>query len=126
MPLAYSYLEDEGMLVISGSGQVSLADRRACVHQVLADGTLPRHFPILINVSGVHEGPPAMEMHRVSGLVDELQARGGSRVAIVNNTLGHVTISHLIALSTTQSVTEVRAFASDEFALAWLREPVRA
>lgn len=68
----------------------------------------------------VHNTPTANEVWEIGALIQRLQSRFHGRVAIVNVTAGHVTFSHLIALSVEDGSKSVRVFSHENEALRWM------
>ena len=122
MAFDYCYESEPHLIVLTGSGTVTMAERAECVRWLLEDPALPREAAILIDVCRVENPPLNNEIAVVGMLVKQLQVRFGSLVAILNTTVGHVTLSHLIAFSAGAEEDKVRAFVSAGEARAWLAE----
>jgi hypothetical protein len=120
MALEYSYDHQAGLIHIVGHGTVSLDDRIHFIRRLLGDADLPARATVLVEVSGVTNAPSAEDIRVIGMLVERLQARFCGRVAIVNVTLGHVTLSHLVAFSVGDGYSRVQVFASNEEARDWL------
>lgn len=121
MALEYSYDPHAGLIRIVGFGAVSLNDRIIFARRLVEDPDLPAHAAVLIEVNAVASAPPAEDVGVIGMLIERLQARFHGRVAIVNLTVGHVTMSHLVALSVGDGYSRVQVFASEGEARDWLR-----
>lgn len=120
MPFEYSYDPQAGLIRIVGRGAVSMDDRIRCVRRLLDDADLPARAEILIEVNAVEAAPVADDIRVIALLIERLQSKFSGRVAIANLTVGHVTLSHLVALSVSGGHDRVRVFASEEEACDWL------
>jgi hypothetical protein len=85
------------------------------------DKTLPDKLSILIDVSAASNGPSTHEIAGIRILIEKLRSRFGGRIAIFNNAVGHVWLSHLIAYTIEGGIGEVQAFVSESEAKEWLR-----
>src|SRR5581483_6472731 len=121
MALEYSYDAQARLVRIVGRGAVSVDDRIHLVGRLLDDPDLPTPAAVLIEVSGVTNAPTAEEVHVIAMLIERLQSRFRGRVAIVNVTVGHVTLSHLVSFSVGDGDGQARVFASEAEAREWLR-----
>lgn len=120
MALECSYDAAAGIVRIVGRGAVSVDDRVQFIRRVLADPDLPAVAAVLVDVSGVSNAPTPDEVRVIGRLAERVQARFRGRVAILNVTVGHVTISHLVALSADDGHGSVRVFTSADEARGWL------
>lgn len=120
MGINYFYDSVNGLLQVVGSGDVSLEDRIVSVKRMLEDLSLPKQAHILINVDGITNAPGTNDFSKIAVLIDRLRTRFGGRVAIVNALTGHVTTSHLIAMSVLSEEDNVQVFSSEAMARAWL------
>lgn len=117
MSLTYS-LEDESFIYVFGSQTVTMADRQILVDQLLSDISLPLSANVLINVCQVNNAPRFDELSLIPILISKLQARFASkRIAVVNNKVGHATVSQLVSMLCDG---EVRAFLMEAEARAWI------
>lgn len=120
MPLRYAYEPQYSMVLIRGEGEVSLADRVGVIESIMSDEALPEASSILVDVAGVANAPEPHDIHAIAGLARKLRSRFRGRIAILNTTVGHTTISQLVAMAADDP--EVRAFVSPDGARSWLIE----
>ena len=120
MAFDYAYFPDDSLIVLTGSGLVTTADRIDCVQRMFKDQGLPGKVTVLIDVCRVANPPGENELLFIGILLKRLQSRFRSRIAIVNSTVGHLTFSHLIAFSTETDKETVNAFDSEKEARQWL------
>ncbi|MBI1176909.1 hypothetical protein GC207_05665 [bacterium] len=121
MAFKYFYEEQTSLLNIVGYGEVTMDERVRCVQRVLADPDLANCSAIIIDVNEVTNPPNVDEVPFVARLIDKLRTRFGGRVAIVNAVGGHVTASHMVALSAVGEYDHVRVFQSEIAAREWLK-----
>jgi hypothetical protein len=120
MAIDYSYDPQAGLIRIVGHGEVTLEDRVHFIRRLLNDPELPALASILVQVNEVTNAPDAEDVQGIGKLIERLLARFYGRVAIVNVTVGHLTMSHLVALSVNGGHNRVRVFASEAQARDWL------
>ncbi|MFN8573141.1 MAG: hypothetical protein U0132_13910 [Gemmatimonadaceae bacterium] len=122
MAVGYSYEATDNLVVIEGSGVVTLEDRFDCIRTIVNDPELPHRFQVLVLASNIEQAPPAGDLPHMSALVDRLRQRSRSRIAILNATVGHFTLSQLVALLSSDGPRMVQAFSSEAAARTWLTE----
>lgn len=125
MPLEYIFEPNAQLLRIVGHGVVTVEDRIQFVDRMFQDAALPEKADVLIEIGEVSNAPQGADMFAIGALINRLRARFRGRVAIVNATVGHVTISNLIALSSESDFQAVRVFASTNEAREWFNDPAR-
>lgn len=95
-----------------------MQDRQVLLANMLTDKTLPAIADLLVNVSRVTNAPDPNEVPYIAALIAKLHSRFLShKIAIVNDRVGHATISHLIA---TLCSGDVRAYLDETSARKWL------
>lgn len=120
MPFSYTVEPENRLLCMLGSGQVSMEDRYVCVDQILSDQSIDENLNILIDVCLVANCPSPGDISSIIALVERLKSRFMGRVAIVNATAGHVTITNFISFGAERGGNSVRSFYSDSEARKWL------
>lgn len=118
MAYEYGYEPQDALVVLRGSGAVSMAERLAIVEQILADRSLPATASVLIDVTQVDRSNESPDVEAITNLVRKLHSRFRGRIAIVNSAVGHALVSYLVALAIDDS--SVRAFVSNTEARPWL------
>jgi hypothetical protein len=114
----YGYEPQDALVVLRGSGVVSMPERLAIVEQILADPSLPATASVLIDVTEVDRSGETPDIEAITNLVRRLRSRFHARIAIVNSAVGHAMVSYLVALAIDDS--SVRAFVSQTEARPWL------
>ncbi len=120
MPFDYAIDRENRLLAITGSGHASMEDRYDLVQRVMNDASLDGSYQVLINVCDVSNSPSAGDIGSIASLIERLQSRFRGRVAILNTGVGHVTVTHLIALVAEYGNDNVRAFMFEKEAREWL------
>jgi len=123
----YCYEPQDALVVLRGSGSVSMAERSAIVEQILIDASLPAAASVLIDVTDVDRSNETPDIDSLTRLVQKLRSRFRGRVAIVNSAVGHTMVSYLVALAIDDP--SVKAFVSNIEARPWLlgvKEPARS
>jgi uncharacterized protein (DUF2384 family) len=123
MAFDYTYDADNHVIVLTGTSSVTIDDRTKCVSRMVEDRALPDIAAVLIDVCHAENSPSNDEILMMSRLVERMQARFHSRIAILNTSVGHLTLSHLVALSAVACDRAVQVFTSEKEARAWLRHP---
>ncbi len=118
MGYEYRYEPQDALLIIRGSGAVSMAVRLAIVEQILSDPSLPATASVLIDVTEIDRTNESPDIDTIANLVRKLRSRFRGRVAIVNSAVGHVMVSYLVAMAMDDS--GVRAFTRNTEARPWL------
>ncbi len=122
MPLSTTYDAAASVIRITGHGPVSMEDRREFINRLCANAEYQENSDILVNVTSVTNAPAGSEFVEISRLVLRLRSRFQGRIAIVNAQAGHITVSHLVALSADLAEEFVRVFTSETEALLWIQE----
>lgn len=112
----------ERLITVSGNGLVTLSDRFECVDRMLHDKSMPALSSILIDVRYFTNSPSPSEVPWIGQLINRLRTRFLAKVAIVTSTVGHVTVSQLIAFEADSMAKNVKAFTSLSEAIQWLIE----
>lgn len=120
MALDIIYDGTSGMLRIVGSGVVTMEDYTECFRRVFTAPEYAATRHILFNVSGITSPLMDGDVSGILTIIKSIRLRIPGRMAIVNTRVGHVTISHIIALSSDPTQRSVRAFLVEEDAQAWL------
>jgi hypothetical protein len=121
MAFNYSYDAENQLIVLTGTGAVTTGDRNVCVKRMIEDRILPDEAAILIDVCRVPNPPSKEEIEDIGKLLKQLHKRFRSPIAILNTTVGHATMSHLIA-AITSVYCPVRAFITEAQARNWLKK----
>lgn len=122
MPFDVSFDVDRRLLLATGRGVPSLADRIAWVNAVVDRYPAGSGFDVLIDVSEITTMPEAADCGHIVKLMEKLQQHLGGRIAIVNSRAGHATTTHLIAAVAASG--QVRAFTQAQRARTWLETGV--
>lgn len=120
MPLSTSYDSEANLIRLVGEGPVSMEERRHTIGQMFLNREYSNDSDILVDVSRITNAPTDLEFFEVARLVKVLRSRFAGRIAIVNARMGHLTVSHLVALSADPEQNAVRVFYSGSEALSWL------
>ncbi len=120
MPFDYYIDHGNKVLIIRGTGLVTMEDRLDCVDSMFKDASINDQYNVAIDVSEVLNGPSSDDINKISLLVEKLQSKFGRRVAIINTRVGHATFSGLISISTICGSDKVKAFMSKTETLNWL------
>lgn len=126
MPLSYVYDASRRTTALTATGRVTMQDRYDLVLRALDDqGLASGESSFLIDVSGVDAAPVEEDVGAIAAMLRLLRARFGGRVAILNTSAGHATVSVLVAL-TAMAPDHIQAFTAEHEARAWLAEPLRS
>jgi hypothetical protein len=120
MALEYSSDALAQSMQLIGRGAVAVDDRSHFVRRFLGDPDLPALAGVLIDVNAMTTAPIAEVIPVLGMLIETLQSRLRGKVAIAKTTVGHVTLSHLASASVGDSHGQVRVFASESEARAWV------
>jgi hypothetical protein len=125
MPFAQSIERAQRLLVIRGSGVVSIAEcveagRRAI--RSVADGDLPTGYGVLVDVDAVQFDPTDEETNQLTRLVELMTDHLQGSIAIVSADVGNWTTAHVVAVGASGVRGSVRAFAYEPHARSWLGE----
>ncbi len=124
MPFDYTIDPANQLITITGTGPATLQERIDCVKRMMNDQSIAGEFHILIDVCRVSNSPSSGDIRSIVSLIELLLVKFKGRVAILNTHAGHVTVTHLIALSAVSGPDDVRAFMAEEEAREWLRTGV--
>ena len=120
MPFDYTVDTENHIVTIMGEGHASMKERYDCINRMMHDQSIDCRHHVFIKVCEVLNNPSIEEMHSIVALIERLHSKFGGRVAILNTTIGYVTITELIALSACCGTNNVRAFLSENEAREWL------
>ena len=120
MAITYTYEPQNNIGIIKCSGEVTIEDRYACIGQMIHQGCHPKGTNILINVSLVDNSPSPSEVSKISRLIERFEEIGVRRVAILNTTAGHLTISHFVAFQVGTGAVKTKVFMLESKAREWL------
>lgn len=120
MALTYRFEAETNLILLSGAQTVTIEERFDCVERLLTDKAMPAQAAVLINIAQVENCPCADDVKWIALLLGSLHARFRARVALVNSATDRIPLSEMIAQSVDPGIGEVRAFASENAARAWL------
>lgn len=118
MAYEYDFEPQDAIVVLRGSGAVSMTERLTIVEHILGDPSLPATASVLIDVTDVDRSNETPDIDALTRLVQKLRSRFRGRVAIVNSAVGHAMVSYLVALAIDDP--SVKAFVSSTEARPWL------
>ncbi len=121
MAFGYTYDPQTSIIRIAGEGEVSMEERVNLVGGLLSNPQINDRAAVLIVVDRVTNAPTVEEMGVIGVLINRLQSRFQGRVAIVNVTVGHVTLSQFISALASGPFREVMVFSSEVVATEWLK-----
>ena len=121
MPFAHSFEPENSLLSIVGEGDVSIQDRTECVQDILSDSSLPDKCNILLDIGLVSNDPRPEDAQQMVYLIKRLQERFRGNMAILTLPTRHVTLTHLLAASSSTESRKVKAFMSVDGAKQWLQ-----
>lgn len=120
MAISYTYEPHNSLGVITCSGEVTIQDRYNCIYQIIHQGCHPKGTNVLINVSLADNYPSPSEVLKISQLIERLREIEVRRVAILNTTAGHLTISHFVAFQVGANTVKTKVFTLENQAREWL------